>query len=429
MDDQANQSTFKSYLAFFFGQHISLLGSSVVQFVIVWWITLETGSAWYLALASIAGFAPMILLTPFAGVWVDRYSRKLVIATFDFAQALSTILLIFLFSYGIISIWFILAILIFRSCCQAFHQPAVGAIVPLMVPRDKLSRINGLEFVLNGIMTLLGPVIAALLLAFWGIDNVLWIDPATFVVAVIPLLLIAIPSVRMEQEKTSFKKDFVGGLSFIKGARGLVPLIFMATALNFLLTPMSTLLPYFVKFVHHGDATDLALVMAAIQAGMFCGGILMTLAREIKRKMMASAVFIFICFVAYGLVAFSPIGLFVFLGTCFFVMGFAIAPANVLFRTILQTSVPANILGRVNSVVSSLASMASPFGMAISGVVVGLTGTSNLFVSCATVGAIVLLGAWFFTDLRHVENLEAKMLSSVQAEVDTGHSNLPTEKS
>lgn len=108
-------------------------------------------------------------------------------------------------------------------------------------------------------------------------------------------------------------------------------------------------------------------------------------------------------------------------------MGFAIAPANVLFRTILQTSVPANMLGRVNSVVSSLASMASPFGMAISGVVVGLTGTTNLFVGCAAVGAIVLLGAWFFTDLRHVENLEAKMLSNVQAQVDAGHSNLPTE--
>jgi DHA3 family macrolide efflux protein-like MFS transporter len=429
MDIQANQSTFKSYLAFFFGQHISLLGSSVVQFVIVWWITLETGSAWYLALASIAGFAPMILLTPFAGVWVDRYSRKLVIALFDFAQALSTVVLIFLFWYGIISIWLILSILIFRSCCQAFHQPAAGAIVPLMVPRNRLSRINGLEFVLNGVMTLLGPVIAALLLAFWSIDSILWIDPATFVIALIPLLLIVIPSVRIEQEKTSFKNEFIGGLSFIRAARGLVPLIFMATALNFLLTPMSTLLPYFVKFVHYGGATELAFVMASIQAGMFCGGILMTLAREIKRKMMVSAIFIFTCFVAYGIVAFSPVGLFVFLGACFFVMGFAIAPANVLFRTIIQTSVPANMLGRVNSVVSSLASMASPFGMAISGVVVGLTGTTNLFVGCAAVGAIVLLGAWFFTDLRHVENLEATMLSNVRAEVDAGHSNLPTEES
>ena len=398
-----DQSTFRSYMTFFSGQQISLLGSSIAQFVVIWWITLETKSAWYLALASFVGFTPMILLTPFAGVLVDRWSRKLVIATVDFAQALSTVLLIFLFWLNIISIWPILLILVFRSCCQAFHAPAVGAIVPLMVPRDKLSRINGLEFLLNGMMTLIGPVIAALLLSFWNIDKILWVDPVTFVVAVIPLLLIRIPSVRMGREKSSYKSDLVEGIHFIGSSRGLVPLIFLATALNFLFMPLATLLPYFVSVDHYGVATDFALVTALTQAGMFAGGVLMIIWKKIDRKMLVMTGFLFLCFLTYGLTAFTPLGLFLFMGACLFIMNFSTVPVNVLIRTILQTIVPPEMQGRVNSVVMSLASAASPLGMIISGVIVTYTGTVNLFLGCAAAGIIVLLISWFFTDMKNIE--------------------------
>jgi DHA3 family macrolide efflux protein-like MFS transporter len=239
-----------------------------------------------LALASIAGFAPMILLTPFAGVLVDRLSRKALIGFVDFLQALSTIVLILLYWLDIVSVSYVLIVLVFRSCCQAFHAPAVEAIVPLMVPRDKLSRINGLTYLLNGIMALIGPISAALLLVFWRIDQVLWIDPATFVVALIPLLFIRIPSVNAQREKSSFKKDFVEGLAFIRNSRGLMPLILLATTLNFLLQPLSTLLPYYVSFDHRGVATDFALVGAFVQAGMFAGGVLMIVVKEFRRKML-----------------------------------------------------------------------------------------------------------------------------------------------
>lgn len=406
MQLQADQTSFRDYLSFFAGQQVSLLGSSVVQFVIIWWITIQTQSTWYLALAAVAGFAPMILLTPFAGVLVDRYSRKLVIGAVDFLQALSTVVLIILFWMNIASIWQILIILVFRSCCQAFHVPAVEAIVPLMVPRNKLSRINGLNYLLNGVMTLIGPVIAALLLAFGRIDQILWIDPVTFVAALIPLLLIRIPIIREKQEKPSFRRDFVEGLTFIRNSRGLMPLIFLATALNFLLMPISTLLPYYVNYDHHGVATDFAIVMACTQAGMFAGGALMIVLKEFKRKILMTVLFIVVCFLGYALVAFTPLGLFWFMAACLFIMSFGVAPANVSLRTILQTIVPAQMQGRVNSVLMSLASAASPFGMILSAVIAGYTGTANLFLGSAIAGTLVLLISWFFTDIRHVENIK-----------------------
>jgi DHA3 family macrolide efflux protein-like MFS transporter len=248
MGIQANQATFRSYLFFWSGQLVSLVGSSIAQFVIIWWITSETESALYLSIASLVGFAPMVLLTPFAGVLVDRWSRKVLIGIVDFLQALVTVVLIFLFWLGGISIWQVLALLALRGIFQAFHTPAVSAIVPLMVPKPKLSRINGLNYLFSGAVTLIGPVIAALLLVLWRIDQILWIDAGTFLVALIPLLIITIPSVRRKQDKSSFRKDFAEGLAFIKNGRGFLPLLMLATVVNFLLTPLFTLLPYYVKF-------------------------------------------------------------------------------------------------------------------------------------------------------------------------------------
>ncbi len=414
METQADHRSFRNYMSFFAGQQVSLLGSSVAQFVVIWWITIQTQSTWYLALAMIAGFAPMIALTPVAGVYVDRSSRKMVIGVVDFLQALSTVFLILLFWSGIASIWTILLLLAFRSACQAFHLPAVQAIIPLMVPRDKLSRLNGLNYLLNGVMTFIGPIVAAVLLTFLAIDQILWVDPATFIIALIPLLLMRIPSVKTEHEKSSFKKAFVEGLSFIRKTRGMVPVIAMATVLNFLIMPLATLLPYYIKYDHLGGAAELAIVMAASQAGMFIGGAVMLALKELKRKMVVILVTLLTSFVGYALVGLTPLGWFWFMAVGAFVLDFFVAPTNISFRTILQVAIPAEMQGRVNSVTMALATAASPLGMIVSGALASYTGTANLFLGCAATGTLVLLLFWFFTDMRYVE--EAKQASPNQSQ-------------
>ena len=412
MEIQANQTTFRSYLFFWSGQIVSLLGSSIAQFVIIWWITLETESALYLSIASLLGFAPMVILTPFAGVFVDRWSRKALIGIVDFLQALATVALIFLFWLDIVSYWQVLALLALRGIFQAFHTPAVSAIVPLMVPEDRLSRINGLNYLFTGAINLIGLVIAALLLEFWKISQILWVDAITFIVAVMPLLIIKIPSVRKKQDKSSFRKEFVEGLAFIKNARGFLTFIMLATAVNFLLTPLSTLFPYYVRFDHLGEAPELAFVMAFFQGGMLAGGLLMSVIKGFKKKMVVIAVFAYVLFLGYTIVALTPTGLFWFMAIGGLIMAFGLPIINVSIQTIIQTVVPMKMQGRVNSVLMALSSAASPFGMILSGAIVEFTRTANLFLGCIGSGILILTLSWFFTDIRYVEKMEKKTLDS-----------------
>jgi DHA3 family macrolide efflux protein-like MFS transporter len=401
---QVNHGTFRSYLLFWSGQLVSLLGSSVAQFVIIWWITLETESAVYLSIASFLGLVPMVLISPFAGVLVDRWSRRKLIGAVDFLQALATVTLIFLFS---------LVLLTLRGILQAFHSPAVSAITPSMVPKERLSRMNGLNYLFNGAVTLIGPVVAALLLGFWEISQILWIDAATFVVALIPLLIIRIPSVRTGQEKSSFREEFAEGFGFIRNARGLLPFIMLATVLNFLIVPLPTLGSYYVIFDHLGGAAELAFIMAAFQGGMLAGGVLMAVTKGFKKKMITIMLFAYIVFLGYTVVALTPTGLFWFMAVGALVMAFGIPIINVSYLTIIQTVVPLEMQGRVNSVDMALSSAAQPFGMILSGIIAGLTGTANLFLGCTVFGMLILTLSWFFTDIKYIEEMEEKSTSEL----------------
>jgi DHA3 family macrolide efflux protein-like MFS transporter len=375
--------------------------------VIIWWITLETESTLYLALASVLGLAPIVILGPLAGVLADRWNRKLLILAADLFQALTTLALILLFLFDVAAIWQVLVLLTLKGVFQAFHMPSVFAIIPTMVPRERLSRMNGVNYLFTSAVSLAGPVVAALLLGLWTITQILWIDVVTFLVALAPLLIIRIPSVLKEQDKSSsFRRQFEEGFGFIRKARGLLPLIMLATAVNVLLTPLGTLLPYYVKFDHFGAASDLAFVMAFIQGGMLAGASIMSVIKVTKRKTTIIASSMYILFLGYILVALTPTGLFWFMATSGFIQTFCIPMIDVLAMTILQTAVPVEMQGRVTSVTVSLAHAAQPIGMFLSGVVTVFIGTANFFLGCAGLGLMILTLSWFFTEIRYVEKLD-----------------------
>lgn len=400
------QKSFRRYMLFWSGQLFSLLGSMVVHFVIIWWIQVETGSLTMLSLGQFFYFLPMLLAMPIAGVFSDKLKRKNVILVVDSLQAYTTLILIILFIFNVANVWLVFTFIGLRSICQAFHQPTVAAITPSMVPKEKLSRINGINFLFIGLVQLIGPALGALMLQFFTIKEILWVDVITFFIALIPLIFIRIPVVRdnsEEKEKNGFIKDIKVGFSALKAIPGLIILLLMSMFINFLTQPIGTLMPYYVNVIHGGLEFEYALITIFLQVGIIGGAILTSLKKEWKHKIELTFFSIAFIGVGYAILALIPKGLFYFIGIDLMIMGLTLPIINTIYQTILQTNVAQDKLGRVISIDSTLSMVISPLGSIIAGPIAEIIGLQSLFLICAIATIVISLSMYFFTNIRHVK--------------------------
>jgi len=211
MKELFNLDKSKKWMVPFFtvwgGQAFSLLGSQLVQFALIWWLTESTGSATVLATASLVGLLPQVLLGPLVGTLVDRGSRKWVMIAADSATALATVGLAILFWSGSIQIRHVYLLMFVRSIGGGFHWSAMQASTSLMVPKEHLSRIQGLNQILNGALSIGAAPLGALLLSVLPMQSILAIDVGTAFIAILTLLVIAIPQpVRSSSETESGKQ-------------------------------------------------------------------------------------------------------------------------------------------------------------------------------------------------------------------------------
>ena len=173
---------------FIAGQMISFVGSLLVQYAIFWYINLETKSGTILTIAIIASFIPLLIFSPIAGVLADKMNRKLLIIIADGSIALVTLVTAILFSLGDIQIWMLIVVTGIRGIGQAIHGPAIGAAIPLMVPQDKLMRVQGIQTGIQSAFNVLGPIVAAVLISWFSIGFLFYIDTVTAFLGVATLL-------------------------------------------------------------------------------------------------------------------------------------------------------------------------------------------------------------------------------------------------
>jgi len=406
MESTATSQTFTNYIFFWSGQLFSLLGSSIVQIVLIYWIFFETESMTIVSLASFFSFLPQFILGPLAGVFADRWNRKILIGLSDFCQALTTLSLIFLFFFNIRQVWLIILINSIRGVFQAFHWPVVNAIIPLMIPKKNLSRMNGINYFFTGLVNTMGPIIAGILLILFPIDQILWVDVLTFLIAIIPLLLIKIPPVLrkvLPKHKRSYFRELKVGFKAIKIVPGLLILLFVATILNFLGNPFSTLMIPYVSGTHSGTVENLAIVLASIQAGMFVGAIIVVSKKVWNKKPLIIFTGILIGEVGHLILALAPPQNFIMISIGGFMFAFIVPFVNTMFLTILQTVIPPDKQGRVMSNVITIVTLVSPVAMLISGPLAELIGITTLFIFSAGLNFIFIIFVWIFSNVRNYD--------------------------
>ena len=344
---------------------------------------------------------------PVAGVFSDRHSRKMIIMIADSMQALTTVFLIIFLVMGFTNVWIIFLFIGIRSMFQAFHEPTVNAVVPTMVPKEKLSRVNGLSFLFGGVVQMIGPMLAGTLLIFLVVSQALWIDVITWLMAFIPLVFITIPLVRSKREKeesdSSFIEEFKDGFKTLKSIPGFIILMIMAMLLNFLIQPFSTLISYFAAVIHDASPFEYALISVGFQGGIIGGAILTTLKKHWKNKVKVTFSVLVVVMIAYSMFALAPYRDFLYMIVFTFIMGFMLPIVNTLFQTIQQTVIPHEKLGRVSSIDLTLSMIITPIGALLAGPLGELLGVVNLFFMSGVLGVLVLVIIYFFTGIRHVD--------------------------
>jgi len=411
MEVKSTKKSYWHYMYFLIGQQFSMLGSMIVGFVITWWMA---GNVIFLSISVFLMFLPQIIVTPLSGVLSDRWNKKAIIAISDSGQAAATLLLFVFFLFDIQNIVFVLAINTFRAALFAFQLPAVQSLVPIMIPKKSLSRVNGMNFLSTGVIFTMGPMIAAGLMAIFPQTELIFLlDIITFLIAMVPLLIIKIPKVHQTTEeavKKSMFKDFKTGLLTIKMIPGLFAMIAFAMVWNFINRPWAVLLPNFIYDTHGGTALNLALLMTVSQVGNIIGSLITSLKKTWKHKIKINIIGGAIFFVCQIPAILAPQGNFI-------IMMISLFPAWVIFPitvstylAILQTVVSKDKIGRIMSIDHMISMAIAPIGALISGPLALLIGIRYLFLIAAILGVIHPFIIWSFTKIRQLEVIEREIV-------------------
>ncbi|MCR4685000.1 MAG: MFS transporter [Lachnospiraceae bacterium] len=385
----------KNVALFLTSQAISLFGSSVVSFAIVWFITRQTHSGLWVSLLTVSSYLPQFLVSFFAGVWADRYSRKKLIIVADTMIAAFTCLLVLLFprftNIGIMMAALIVISFI-RSVGAGVQTPAVSAMIPSLVPEDKLMKINGYNASIQSAVQFAAPAAAGLVLSFMPLSAVLMIDIVTAVIGVGILCFVAVPvrettETSQDVENSSMFADLKKGFSYVLSEYSLRYLILSFGLFILLCVPAGFLCSLYVTRYFSDSYIYLSGVELAGFAGMTAGGLIMAsfAGKRDRMKIYGAGI------AGFGVlsVLLASIDLFPVYLVLMVLYGVILTIVQTASTTFIQENAKEDMIGRVFGLYGSVYSLALPLGMIVFGPLADFISLKVLMVASGIVLAVL----------------------------------------
>jgi DHA3 family macrolide efflux protein-like MFS transporter len=380
------QPNWKTNTALFLtGQALSFFGTMVVQYAIIWHITLKSQSGTMMALFTVAVFLPMFLVSPFAGVWADRYNRKYVINIADGAVAFASLVVAIFLIYGIDSYIILLLCAFVRAIGQGVQSPAVSAFIPQIVPDEHLTRINGFQSSIQSFVTLASPILSGALMTFAPLYALFLLDVITAAIGIgIVLFLVHVPEKENPEIQLPAKKgltyftDLKEGLRYIRKLGHILRLIILTAINQILIAPIVFLSALQVTRGFGADVWRLSAVQITFSVGMIIGGILIGIWGGFKNKIYTM---VFACTVlglsAAGLGVVPSFWLYVVLMA---LIGLAFPLYNTSVTVLIQTTVDTAFMGRVFSAFMMVSGVTTPLAMIFFGPLADKISINTLFI-------------------------------------------------
>ena len=404
-----DQNWARRFFTLWTGQALSLLGSQLVQFAIIWYLTQTTGSATTLAIASMMGLLPQVILSPFIGTWVDRGNRRFILIAADATVAIATLLLAILFALGIVQVWQIYVALLIRAVGGGFHQSAFGASVVLLVPKDQLARVQGFNQALTGGLNIISAPLGASLLAVLPMQGILAIDITTAILAVTIVFFTQIPQPeRRGQSQGTFWQDFVAGFHYIVAWQGLVILLGLVMVINFFFSAAEPLTPLLITKHFQGGAPQLGWWLSSFAVGTILGGLILGAWGGFRRKIVTAQLGLILMGYSTMIVGIVPANWFWIGLAANTVVGLLLPIINGSFGATLQATIAPEMQGRAFAFIMSAAMLVSPLALIIAGPFADRFGIQLWFliagISCMLMGIF----GFFSSDVMGMEKKPAE---------------------
>ncbi|GHU81747.1 MFS transporter [Spirochaetia bacterium] len=390
----------KNTVLFLAGQALSLFGSMVVQYAILWHITLKTQSGTMMAIFTLAGFIPMFLISPFGGVWADRFNRKYIINIADASIALASLIVAVFLFLGFDNFGILLICAVVRSLGQGVQTPAVGAFIPQIVPEEHLTRINGIQSSIFSCVTLTSPMISGALMTFAPLEVMFLLDVVTAAIGIgILFFFVKAPSLAKKeqaegQKGISYFHDLKEGLTYIKKHGYILRLCIFMALFIILAAPSALLTPLQVTRKFGAEVWHLTAIEMTFSIGMLLGGLLIGVWGGFKNRIYTMT----FAFLFYGMgVIFLGLAVNFWMYLAIFALiGITMPLFNTPATVLIQTTVDPGYMGRVFSVIGMISSVMMPVGMLVFGPLADKVSIDILLIGTGI--ALMLLAIPFVTN-------------------------------
>lgn len=362
-------NNFKKYIIFWLSQAVSQLGSSMTSFALILWAYTMEGSAMMVSLMSFFNYVPFIIVSLFAGAFVDRHSKKKIMLISDTIAAVCSLFILMLITGGGLQIWHIYVVNFIIGFMNSFQNPASAVAMGKIVPKEKLAQVSGMNSFSGNLITVISPVLSASIFAFGGLKFILLIDLLSFIVAFLVLLfVIKIPEdLPKQSDKSSIFEGCGEGFQYLKRNQGIFVIIITMALLNFFsrLTYENILSPMILARSGNNSVV-LGIVNAVMGIGGIVGGMIVATGKFSKNNVKMIYVSAMLSFllgdvmmgVGRNVVFWSLAGLMASLPIPFI---------NAGQNVILYKTVPENMQGRIFAVRNALQFSTIPIGILLGG--------------------------------------------------------------
>lgn len=355
------------FLIIWFGQLISLIGSGLTSFALGVWVYQRTGSVTQFSLILLSAILPSILISPIAGVFIDRWNRRWCMILSDSSAGITTVVIALLLASGNLEIWHIYIAVGFSSICKAFQLPAYTTSTSSLVPKEFLPRASGMVQSAQACAQLISPLLAGVLLDIIQLQGIILIDFATFLFALTTLLLVCFPHVNTtivsQDKKPSIWHEAIEGLTYIAVRPGLLIILILFTLDNFVIGLVEVLLtPLVLSFT---SVTVLGSIQSIGGGGMLLGSLAMSIwegPKPLIRGIFAFDLLAHLCILAFGLRTSAEV-----FAVANFILFFSLPLVNGWFDAILLRKIHPNIQGRVFATIQMICWLCIPLAYIMAG--------------------------------------------------------------